>query len=507
MRQLTRSLACRLAALLLLLCFSMPAHGQSWTYARSDNFIVYSDGPPLDLERWVRKAERFDLYLRAFFGMPPAAQVNSSPLTVYLLEDRNAVRKLLGQPRTTGFYSPSSEGTFAVAHRQPAYNAGDISGEMTLYHEYAHHFMYRHFPAAYPAWYREGFAEYVSTLTFGDSLATPTAPAQEHGRKSMRKHAFPIETILTAEIGAIEPEQRAAFYAWSRRLVHLLYSDTERTARLEAYLETFRRGGTAQEAVSFLGDLRQLQTALLAHTAADLHYPAAAPALAYAGPIQIAELDAVASDLVELHLRRRVAPNIRATVQGLRQLAGRAPGNVDVLLELALGERKLAESAAPNDISNAESAVNQALLGDPNHPRANVLRAQLTMEQLAKASADASAWTAPRQRLRAAMVQAPDDPYPALIFYRSFMAERRRPTDEAREAMARAFALQPESRSVRLSYGLSLAMEGKIEAARKVLKVLASDPHAAQAAAQALAALNGLAGAGGARGAAETAED
>ena len=42
----------------------------------------------------------------------------------------------------------------------------DLDPKSVLFHEYAHHFMLHHFPAAYPAWYVEGFAEFFSVVAF-----------------------------------------------------------------------------------------------------------------------------------------------------------------------------------------------------------------------------------------------------------------------------------------------------------------------------------------------------
>lgn len=47
---------------------------------------------------------------------------------------------------------------------------------LTLLHEYVLHFMFQDTRAAYPAWYVEGFAEYLSTATFAEgamSVGTP----------------------------------------------------------------------------------------------------------------------------------------------------------------------------------------------------------------------------------------------------------------------------------------------------------------------------------------------
>ena len=42
----------------------------------------------------------------------------------------------------------------------------EIDAESILLHEYAHHFMFHYFPATYPTWYQEGFAEFWGATRF-----------------------------------------------------------------------------------------------------------------------------------------------------------------------------------------------------------------------------------------------------------------------------------------------------------------------------------------------------
>ena len=40
--------------------------------------------------------------------------------------------------------------------------------DLVLHHEYAHHFMLQYFPAIYPGWYTEGFAELIGSSKMMD---------------------------------------------------------------------------------------------------------------------------------------------------------------------------------------------------------------------------------------------------------------------------------------------------------------------------------------------------
>ena len=59
-----------------------------------------------------------------------------------------------------------------------AADIAEIDPESVLFHEYTHHFTFQYFPAAYPVWYSEGFAEFWgSTASSPDDVVEVGAPA------------------------------------------------------------------------------------------------------------------------------------------------------------------------------------------------------------------------------------------------------------------------------------------------------------------------------------------
>lgn len=191
-----------IAAFLLALLWlvSAPAQARQWVRAEMPGVVLYSDGYPHELQRWALKLRLFDALLRQQFNLTEPDADTGSPLTIYLLEEGKDVETLTGLKNIQGLYSPSSEGSFLIASRAPGYQKEQLSGQITLFHEYTHHFMYRHFTSAWPSWYREGFAEYASAATFdADWKATvgqPNWPRMKH----LDGKPMPLATVLTASV-------------------------------------------------------------------------------------------------------------------------------------------------------------------------------------------------------------------------------------------------------------------------------------------------------------------
>ncbi|MEZ5743824.1 MAG: hypothetical protein R3D89_08870 [Sphingomonadaceae bacterium] len=479
-----------LLAILLSLWLAVPAQAREWLRAETPHFTIYSDGYPMELERWAKKLEWFDQILRREIGAKSARPVGE-PLTVYLLEDAKAVQQVTGQRYLAGIYYQSSEGPFLIANRKPGYRKEELSGQATLFHEYAHHFMYRNSTAAYPAWYREGFAEYVSTVAFDiDRHYTFGAPTY-HRLKQLKKRDVAVNTLLNSEVDDIEAKHRANFYAWSWLLTHLLKSDPARPRQLDAYLAAFARGASPEQAAQVFGDLDALEQQLRTYAETDLLYRRSREPLGETPEVKAEALGPVGSQLLELHLARQVGQSPDEALGALRQLAAAHPGNADVLAELAALELRMA--LATRDLTlldEADAAIDRALATDPAHPVASVLKAQSAMQRSritgGKAAID---WRAIRQRLVNALRADPDNALAMAELFRTHLSERSRPSPFAYAAIERAFALQPETGRIRTLYAISLGLRGRFDEAKALAQVLVSDPHRTVQGTRALATL------------------
>lgn len=485
-------------ALLAQILMSAPVQAK-WLRGETSNFVIYSSGDNKQLRDYGATLERFNALIRADFGITTTPSPNK--LTIYFLEDPDDVDRLLTgrQGNVAGFYSTDTEGSYAVANRHKAESELDMSGMTVLLHEYTHHFMFRNFNYAYPAWYVEGFAEYFSTTQFKpDGNWALGKPAQHRAYGLRGETRLTIQRILTGDSSKLNDEEFELFYGRYWLLVHMLNSKPEYKGKMTAYFAAIRSGKTELEAAhEVFGDLHMLDRALDKYRDGKLTYHVSAEPIAAVIAMVVTELDQVSGQMIMLHLQRINHRNTDKTRKDLRALAAAQPRRADIWYELALSEADLPKDASKAEAElatkRAEVAIDAALVADPRYPRANVFKAYLLMNHLKEAGTTAAAlWSKARSYLVIANRSAVDDPLVLVAWYDSYMLQGRAPTQIARDALARAFDLEPEITEVRVKYALDLAQQGDFETAIRLVEFLARDPHNLDQGKALLAQLNAM---------------
>lgn len=477
------TIGCGLAAL----AASPAAAAEKWLKAETRHFAIYSGGSRAQTEQFARRVEQFDALMRLLTRTP--ADDGARRLPIYLLATGENVAELAADKSKgiAGFYRPSRYGSFAVANRERADGKFDVSADAVLFHEYAHHFMFRNFAYAYPAWYIEGFAEFVSTAEFYDDGGWSVGKAplfRAYGLVAGRD--LPIERVLFGTTAGMPLDLADIFYGRSWLLVHMLRNDKAREGQLQAYIQALGNGIPEREAAKAFGDLAVLDKALDRYIGTKLTYNRAKGPLAYAPEIATTELDPIDSRLVALSLRRKVGHDLARTRDELRALAEAAPQRAPAWLELGLAEESLAaEATAPEaekaSRAAAEAAVDQALVADPALGRAHLLKARLMIERLDGANQRSPvAWKPVRQHISAANRADTEDPAPLFTWYESIVRQGYEPDQLARDGLAKAFLLAPEAVDLRVEYAFDLARQQRFDEALKLVEFVVRDPHNAE---------------------------
>lgn len=469
--------------MLAILALILPAGAQAepWYRAESHHFVIYSKGSPKIVEDLARKVEQFDALLRLVFGREPEQQPNR--LTIYLLADAKAVDDLFGPGRdyTAGFYRPSASGSFAVANRERGYNSSDLDGQTTLFHEYAHHFMYRNFPVPAPAWFSEGFAEYASTAEFArDGTFAYGKLPHYRGHSLLSGPKIPIRKLLTEQpSGSID--QVSAFYGWSWAMTHLFYRSDDRGKQIARYLAALADGAEPLAAAETeFGNLDALEKRLQKYVRGGMTYANSDKPLAYLSDVKTARLSDRDSELVELRLQQRTGYKPERTRQKLRELTARSDANAEAWYLLAEVEYALshAENAQPQyDFDAAEAAVDRALALDPRHVLANVLKGDIILEPFDHGdNPDPALWSKARVYFAAGNRADPLHPLPLYKFANTFLREGK-PNAQMGAALTEAFLGAPEAYELRFALANHYANEREYERAITLLKVIAGNPH------------------------------
>ncbi|HWQ87969.1 hypothetical protein [Brevundimonas sp.] len=446
------------------------AHAE-WRKAETRHFVVYGNTLERELRADAIGLERLDQLMRTWFALPEAEGAKKLP--VYVVRNRRDLAVVSpGLPETAaGVYTANFRDVRAVAVRG--------TGDEFLRHEYAHHFMYRNFPGSYPAWFREGFAEFFMTATVtsnGRATLGRSSPMRIWTLNNVRW--LPVELVLTGRYDRSERDGRAAFYAQSWLLTHWILTDAERRRRMQAYLDDTARGVAPETALGrhFSMDFAQLERTLRAYFNAGPRYAELEIGAAIPAPT-ITALSDSANDVLLLDLNARdggpanQGPDMLARA---REAAARHPDDPMAQMMLARVELHWGEPAA------AERAVQPLLDAAPANTELLLLMADARItagDRLTNPDERERLYRQARGFLARAFAADPGDNrvYQNIAWSRRFAPDY--PTENDVELWRRAVAIAPEVASNRAVTAEVMLKHGFVDEAEQVIQPIANDPH------------------------------
>lgn len=455
----------------LLICLvSVPVQA-AWYKVETEKFIFYGTSPKA-LQDDALRLERFDALLRKRLAIPD--NTGEVKLSIYVLASEPEVSKVYGKggKDIAGFYTANESGVLAVVPK----SSGDFS-DIVLNHEYAHHLMLHHLTGRYPAWYIEGFAEFLSTATFKADRASIGLPAKHRAYQLFLEGTTPIRTLLGASVGEIDSDQRGNFYGRAWLLTHLLALKEDRKGQLGTYLKLVAEGKPLLDAAtSAFGDLDVLQRDLTRYqNAKSIQYMSIEVPPPSGTPATVTKLEDAFGDTIRerVMLRRGTADAERAVI--VRDLEGATKSygsSADLWTQLA--EARLDTDDYPGAIVAADKAI--AL--NAQMARAFLWKGIALLRQLNEKNADdAAAWKEARSWIVRANRADTEDPLILFEYYRSFASEGREPTAAAVAGLEKASALMPQAESIRVAYAFEMVKAGKYGLAAACLQPLANSPH------------------------------
>ena len=473
------------APLALLAGWSAPA-AAAWREASSDHFVIYSEESAESLRRFAERLERYDRALRYIRQLPNEPVGPANRLTIYVVSSVETVRKLAGGGAggrfVAGFYIPRATGSVAIVPRRGLGGGQwDLDAQTVLLHEYAHHFLFNTYSAAYPAWFSEGFAEFNATASFEEDGGVGLGlPAAHRYRGLLSGNPLPVPRMMAHTAERLSDTQREALYGRGWLLTHYLSFDKARAGQLDTFLRSLNQGKKGAEAAqAAFGDLKALDRELAAYMKrSKLSYLKIDARALQIGAVKVRQLTAAEDAVMDVKIRSRRGVNLEAARELLpRVRSAAAPFPKDPFVQATLAE---AEYDARN-FDEALAAADRALVSDPKNIDALIYKGRALMEMARKAQArDDKSWKEVRRWLVAANRADPDDPEPLLLYYESFHAAGDRPTANAVIGLNRAFELAPQDRGVRMTAARQYLVDGKTAEARSALAPIAYDPHAGE---------------------------
>lgn len=458
----------------------------SWYVAETDNFLVYAEGREAETREFASRLERYARAMRFMQNMPTSSGKAKNRLTIYRYGDREDIAELYGDRRSSiaGFFIPRSSGSVAfVPARDTSFRGSpgtrpdwdaELDAETILFHEYAHHFMMQHFPAAYPAWYIEGFAElYGTTQIAEDGIFRIGEPANHRGMQLFHDSYFPVKKLFEPKL---KDEDTRHYYSMGWLLTHYLTFSPERAGQLKKYLTAVNQGvPSAEAASSSFGDLGKLDEELQRYKRSRLMAVEVKPNNYVPPEVKVRRLTdpEEASITVRIRSQRGVdeksAPRVAAEA---RTVAGSHPH--DAFVQVALAEAEL----DAGNLEAAEAAADRALAADPEAASALIYKG---MVHLKRARKDPSQFAAARQWFVKANRLNPNDPQALILNYLTFDQAGGEVPELAIIGLERAFELAPFDPEVRFLLARQLLREGRSKPARTVLSPVAFSAHRGKA--------------------------
>lgn len=469
------------AALAMLLASS--AASAEWREASSKNFLVYSEGSEKMLRDAATKLEKYDFVLRTISNVKPASKPNK--LKIYLMDDVSEVAATMpfGGSGVGGYYTTSARGPFAVGVNGVISGAGGMTGRDVLFHEYAHHFMNQNFPAAYPSWYSEGFAEYYgSTKILANDVVEVGHPQANRYRSFEGNEWLPLDKLLTARSYADVRGDLHLLYAEGWLLVHYAANNPERHKQLQAYLRSINAGRSYKDAMesAFGPGAKTLDNELRNYATRGRIMLIRLPFKPIdAGPIALRTLRPAEQALLETDIMLQAGiPVAKAQrlAEQVRTHAAAHPGDPYAAAMLVEAERTAGNMAAARVATDAWLAL------EPNSTVAQMHRADLELERLRSAkSTDQAAYEAARAALLKAHKSSPRDPRILMSYYNSFAGGKEPPPPGAQNALVRAFELVPQDGDIRYLLAADFERRGMIDDAIKTISPAAYELHGTEA--------------------------
>lgn len=469
----------KLAMLTLLMCLPAAARAE-WKEATTANFVVYSEGGEAQLREFAIKLEKFNYVLRAYHSV--TAPPSPIKLKVYLFPNTAAVGEMAGGDGVAGYYISRARGLMMVGSRsrpKGSINARngpdyvDIDSESVLLHEYTHHFMYQYFPATYPTWYSEGFAEFwgATNILANDVVEVGQPVNYRYGSFEMNRW-LPVRKLLTAQSYADVPELDL-LYAEGWLLVRYAFEDPKQNKQLQAYLRAINRGATYEKAMKdSFDDVDALNTKLYNYAGKSRFQVLSLPFKKIdVGPIAVRSVTPAENSMMEfgIELSQGILKREAAEFAGkVRGAARRFPNDPFALALLSEAER------LAGNRDSALAAADRLVAAAPDDPRGLLQRALAEMDRLKTASSrDPKAWAAARQHLVRASRLAPNDPLVLEAFYDSFAGHGTVPPEPAQAALYRAHELAPSDGDLRYKLAADFEKRDMIQEAITIIRPVA----------------------------------
>jgi hypothetical protein len=461
-----------------------PAHAATWLRGETSHFVVYSDISESGTRDYLEQLEAFKYLAELMLGTNAKSAVSEAKFTVYLFDNQDLLKTVRPDFNRyiAGVYMHCVEGAEAFSYRPVQWGLGQPDfGLMILLHEYAHHVMYSHMRRFYPAWYVEGFADYLSTVTLrrgvftvgGNNKMRSDQLSADRSWIDFRLLLDPKSYLEAAEQGQLDALQ---FYAQSWILTHFMLADSRRTEAFNKYFDAISRGedaiGSFESATGV--PLPKLAGVVRNHWRKLPGLKVTVPNLPEA-EISISPLPKSQSDFIMEAAAVRTCPDNDYGTQLLQSLRAMGKEHAsDMPFQIALGRAEVLYG----DPHQARTALESALAsGQDDFDAAYVLGRSYYQEALKGGDERGALMSAARQYFAQAYRLNKLDAPTLYYLSRTLTDDGATPSQSIVNASTGAALLAPGVSDYAINAAVMNMRAGNRQTAVRIMQPFASDPH------------------------------
>ncbi|MFL6735920.1 MAG: hypothetical protein ACJ8F4_02535 [Sphingomonas sp.] len=474
----------RIVLLVVFLFIAAPANAEWWE-AKTDHFVIYSQDSQSSTRDFATQLERYDNALRSLQSTKfEPITADWQRVTIYRFGDIDDIGRLAHSSGVAGFYKPElapveftpvreSKDLGSIVHRD---SRTDLDPRSVLFHEYAHHFMFQYFPAGYPSWYVEAFAETLATIDLKpDGSFHLGNPPQYRSDDLFHSMMTVTPQSLLASTSKPDFEDFYAYYSVGWLMNHYLTFEPTRKGQLQTYLRLVNDGVSSPDAArKAFGDLGRLNDEIIRYKNRGKLYGAdVRPASVTPPRVSMRRL----SDDEEAAMRVKVRSKAGVThaeagnvAADAREAARKYPNSYPVQLALAEAEFDA------NHLEASEAAAARAVQLQPQGVDALIAQGEALLER-GKKNKDKQLLGAARSWLGKAHDVDPHHPAPLLDNYLTYYYSGEQIPQSALVGLEQAYLAAPHYGDLRLILSRQLLSEKKGDLAREILLPLALNPH------------------------------
>lgn len=210
---------------------------------KSENFVFYGDASEKRAKELIEGLEKYRAILFTIYNVETGPEF--IPVKIVGFKTQRELERVTGRDNIGGIYTTTLEGPLFLMATDDGLRQGK-PGWNTAFHEYTHHIMAGFTRTAYPTWYNEGLAEYLSTFKIKDDGKFEIGLPREGRAWTLANLKWiPMEKLIGAVRGypfrstggRANQNAQALFYAQSWLVVHYIQSHPEYSKKAADYFK------------------------------------------------------------------------------------------------------------------------------------------------------------------------------------------------------------------------------------------------------------------------------